>query len=266
MKFLADITLGQFLPGDSFLHRLDPRTKFIALLLLMSDVFLISSFPGLLFLVGFFFLGLFLSRLSWSFVFRGIRPFIWLFLIAAGIHLFSTPGPSLPFFPISFINPTWTGANKGALVAGQLFLTILFSSLMTLTTSPLQMVHGLEKIFYPLKKLRVPVEDLSMMMMLAIKFIPILQQEADRIIKAQSARGVDFESGGLRQRAKNMLPILTPLFNSVIKRADDLAVALMARGYVSGKKRTHLHELEMKARDWGTLLVVASFSFLVIKI
>lgn len=266
MKFLSDITLGQFLPGDSFLHRLDPRTKFIALLLLMSDIFLFSSILGLLLLVGFFFLALVFSRLSWSFIFRGVKPFIWLFLIAGGIHLFTTPGPSLPFFPISFIDPTWTGARKGIIVASQLFLTILYSSLMTLTTSPLQMVHGFEKIISPLKKFRVPVEDFSMMTMLAIKFIPILQQEADRIIKAQSARGVDFESGGLRQRAKNLLPLLTPLFNSVIKRADDLAVALMARGYVSGKKRTHLHELEMKSRDWGTLILVASFSFLVIKI
>lgn len=266
MKFLANITLGQFLPGDSFLHRLDPRTKFIALLLLMSDIFLINSFLGLSLLTGFFFLALFFSRLSWSFVFRGVRPFIWLFLIAGGIHLFSTPGPSLPYFPVSFIDPTWNGVSKGIIVTSQLFLTILYSSLMTLTTSPLKMVHGFEKIISPLKRFRVPVEDFSMMTMLAIKFIPILQEEADRIIKAQSARGVDFEFGGLRERVKNMLPVLTPLFNSVIRRADDLAVALMARGYVSGKKRSHLHELEMKGKDWGTLMLVAFFSFLVIKI
>ncbi len=266
MKFLTDLTLGQFLPGDSFLHRLDPRTKFISLLLLMSAIFLINSFLGLLLLVGFFFLTLSLSRLSWRFVFQGVRPFRWLFLIAGVIHLFSTPGPSLPFFPVSFINPTWTGASKGTLVASQLFLTILFSSLMTLTTSPLQMVHGLEKIIAPLKKFRVPVEDLSMMMMLAIKFIPILQQEADRIIKAQSARGVDFTSGGLKERAKNMLPILTPLFNAVLRRADDLALALMARGYGSGQKRTHLHELKMKGKDWGTLSIVIPFSFFVTRI
>ncbi|MGQ9695045.1 MAG: energy-coupling factor transporter transmembrane component T family protein [Thermodesulfobacteriota bacterium] len=266
MKFLTDITLGQFLPGASFLHRLDPRIKFFALLLLMSDIFLINSFLSLLLLIAFFFLALVLSHLPWSFVFRGSRPFLWLFLFVGGIHIFSTPGPSLPFFPVSFINPTWTGVSKGAIVASQLFLTILYSSLMTLTTSPLQMVHGLEKIISPLKRLRVPVEDFSMMMMLAIKFIPIMQQEADRIIKAQSARGVDFDSGGLKQRVQNMLPILTPLFNSVIKRADDLAVALMARGYVSGKKRTHLYELKMKKWDWGTLALVIIFSFLVLNI
>ncbi len=266
MKFFTDLTLGQFLPGDSFLHRLDPRTKFISLLMLMSAIFLISSFLGLLLLVAFFFLTLSLSRLPWHFVFQGVKPFMWLFLIAGAIHLFSTPGPPIPFFPLSSLKATWTGANKGTFVASQLFLTILYSSLMTLTTSPLQMVHGLEKIIFPLKRFRVPVEDLSMMMMLAIKFIPILQQEADRIIKAQNARGVDFASGGLKERAKNMLPILTPLFNSVLRRADDLALALMARGYGSGKKKAHLHELKMKGRDWGALALVFSISFLATRI
>ena len=266
MKFLQDITLGQYLPGDSFLHRLDPRTKFISLLLLMVVTFLIKNFTALGLLLGFFILALIFSRLPWTYVLRGLRSFLWLFLFTAAIHLFFTPGPSLPFFPLGFINVTWTGMEKGTLVAAQLFLALSISSLTTLTTSPLQLAHGLEKLIAPLKRFHLPVEDFSMMTMLAIKFIPILLGETNRIIKAQSARGVDFESGNFFRRAKNMIPILTPLFHSVFQRADDLAVAMLARGYVSGAKRTHLYELRMKARDYFALAAVVGFVILEMKI
>lgn len=266
MKFLQDITLGQYLPGDSFLHRLDPRTKFISLLLLMIVTFLIKAFLALGLLAAIFPLALLFSDLSWAYVFRGVRPFLWLFLFSGAVHLFFTPGPSLPFFPLGFIDITWTGLEKGAFVAAQLFLAIIISSLMTLTTSPLQLAHGLEKLIAPLKRFRVPVEDFSLMTMLAIKFIPILLAETNRIIKAQSARGVDFESGGFFRRAKNLVPILTPLFHSVFKRADDLAIALMARGYFSGARRTHLHELKMGRRDYFVLAGIVGFAILEMKI
>lgn len=265
MKFLQDITLGQYLPGNSFLHRLDPRTKFLSLILLMTITFMIRGFQSMALLGGVFFFCLFLSGLSWGYVFRGARAFLWLFLFTACLHFFFTPGPSLPFFPLGFIDLTWTGVAKGSLVAAQLFLAILFSSLMTLTTSPLQLAQGLEKLLVPLKRFRVPVEDFSMMMMMAIKFIPILLGEANRIIKAQSARGVDFESGNFFQRARNLLPILTPLFHSVFKRADDLAIALLARGYGSGIKRTHLHETKMEGKDYGVLAGVVVFLILELK-
>jgi len=266
MKFLQDITLGQYLPGHSFLHRLDPRTKFLSLLLLMIATFLIQGFRAMALLWLFFFFSLVLSGLSWAYVFRGVRSFLWLFLFTAFLHFFFTPGPSIPLFPLGFINITWTGVSKGLLVAAQLFLAILFSSLMTLTTSPLQLAQGLEKIISPLKRFRVPVEDFSMMTMLAIKFIPILLGEANRIIRAQSARGVDFESGGFFQRAKNLLPILTPLFHSIFKRADDLAIALLARGYISGARRTHLHEARMAGRDYAVLACVGAFMVLELKL
>ncbi|MGD0625772.1 MAG: energy-coupling factor transporter transmembrane component T [Thermodesulfobacteriota bacterium] len=259
MKFLQDITLGQYMPGDSFLHRLDPRTKFISLLLLMIITFLIKAFLALALLGAIFFLALILSGLPWAYVFRGVRSFLWLFLFTAAVHLFFTPGPSLPFFPLGFLDVTWPGLEKGVFVASQLFLAILISSLLTLTTSPLQLAHGLEKLITPLKRFHVPVEDFSMMTMLAIKFIPILLGETNRIMKAQSARGVDFESGNFFRRAKNIVPILTPLFHSVFKRADDLAIALMARAYLSGAKRTHLHELKMTHRDYIVLAVVVGF-------
>ena len=259
MKFLQDITLGQYMPGDSFLHRLDPRTKFISLLLLMIITFLIKAFLALALLGAIFFLALILSGLPWAYVFRGVRSFLWLFLFTAAVHLFFTPGPSLPFFPLGFLDVTWPGLEKGVFVASQLFLAILISSLLTLTTSPLQLAHGLEKLITPLKRFHVPVEDFSMMTMLAIKFIPILLGETNRIMKAQSARGVDFESGNFFRRAKNIVPILTPLFHSVFKRADDLAIALMARAYVSGAKRTHLHELKMTHRDYLALAAVVGF-------
>ncbi len=262
MKFFQDITLGQYLPGHSFLHRLDPRTKFLSLLLLMIATFLVRGPRALALLWLFFFFSLVLSGLSWAYVFRGVRAFLWLFLFTAFLHFFFTPGPSLPFFPIGFIDITWTGVAKGLLVAAQLFLAILFSSLLTLTTSPLQLAQGLEKIISPLKRFRVPVEDFSMMTMLAVKFIPILLGEANRIIRAQSARGADFESGGFFQRVRNLLPILTPLFHSVFKRADDLAIALLARGYISGAKRTHLHEARMAGKDYGVLACVVGFMIL----
>jgi energy-coupling factor transport system permease protein len=265
MKFLQDITLGQYLPGGSFLHRLDPRTKFLSLIFLMIATFSIQSVGALGLLWGFFFLTLGLSGLPWAYVFRGVRSFLWLFLFTAAIHFFFTPGPSVPLFPLGFINVTWPGVVKGFLVAAQLFLAILFSSLMTLTTSPLRLAGGLEKLISPLKRFRVPVEDFSLMTMLAIKFIPILLGETNRIIRAQSARGVDFESGNLFTRARNLLPILTPLFHSVFQRADDLAVALVARGYGSGVRRTHLHEPKMQGRDYCALGFIIGFTGVLMK-
>ncbi len=262
MKFLQDITLGKYLPGDSFLHRLDPRTKFISLFLLMIATFLIRSPLALGFLWGFFLLALGLSQLSWGYVFRGVRSFLGLFLFTAVVHFFFTPGPSLPFFPIGFIDITWTGVEKGAFVAAQLLLAILISSLLTLTTPPLRLAQGIEKMLSPLKRLRIPVEDFSMMTLVAIKFIPILLEETNRIIKAQSARGVDFESGNFFRRAKNLVPILTPLFHSVFKRADDLAVAMLVRGFVSGRPRTHMQKLKMAGRDYCALTVVLGFFIL----
>jgi energy-coupling factor transport system permease protein len=262
MKFLQDIALGQYLPGDSFIHRLDPRTKFLALLLLMIAAFMIRSPAALGLLWGFFFLSLGLSRLSWRYVFRGVRSFLFLFLFTAAVHFFFTPGPSLPFFPIGFIDITWTGVEKGAFVAAQLLLAVLISSLLTLTTAPLRLAHGLEKMISPLKHLRIPAEDFSMMTMVAIKFIPILLEETNRIIKAQSARGVDFDSGNFFRRARNLVPVLTPLFYSVFKRAEDLAIAMLARGFVSGRPRTHMRELKMAGRDYLALAAVIGFFLL----
>jgi energy-coupling factor transport system permease protein len=266
MKFLHDITLGQYLPGDSFLHRLDPRTKFIILLLLMILIFLLKIFTSLALVWAFFFMALVLSRLPWGYVFRGVQSFLWLFLFTAIAHFFFTPGPSLPPFPLGWINVTSTGLAKGGFVAAQLFLVILISSLMTLTTSPLQLAYGLEKLIAPLKIFRVPVEDFSMMTVLAIRFIPILVEETHRIIQAQASRGVDFESGNFIQRAKNLVPILTPLFHSVFKRADDLAIAMLARGYVRGARRTHMHELKMSPKDYWVLAAVAGFMIFEIQI
>jgi energy-coupling factor transport system permease protein len=232
----------------------------------MIITFLIKAFPALALLGAIFFLALLSSGLPWAYVFRGVRSFLWLFLFTGVLHFFFTPGPSLPFFPVGFFNLTWTGLEKGVFVAAQLFLAVLISSLMTLTTSPLQMVYGLEKLIAPLKRFRVPVEDFSLMMMLAIKFIPILLGETNRVIKTQSARGVDFESGGFFHRAKNIVPILTPLFHGVFKRADDLAIALMARGYVSGSPRTHLHQLKMAGRDYFVLAGIVGLAILEMKI
>jgi energy-coupling factor transport system permease protein len=265
MKFLQDITLGQYMPVDSFVHRLDPRTKFIILMILMIVVFLIDHPLPFLLMGLFIILTIRLSNIPVGSVLRGVVPFFWLFLFAAIAHFFFTPGRSIPPFPIGFVNVTEEGVINGILVSTRIFFIIVLSSLLTLTTTPLELTTALKRVLLPLKAVKVPVDDFVMMMMLTIRFVPILLLESQRIINAQKSRGIDFETGGILSRARKLVPILIPLFHLSFKRADELAVAMVCRGYVTGAQRTSFKELRFTGRDFismAVVLLIAPFFFL----
>jgi energy-coupling factor transport system permease protein len=256
MKFLQDITLGTYMPVDSLVHRLDPRTKFISLMILMIAVFFVST-PLAFALMGLFILLVIrLSNIPARFVMRGVAPFFWLFLFAAVAHFFFTPGHSIPPFPIGFVDVTREGVVNGLVITTRILFIIILSSLLTLTTTPLELTAALKRILAPLKALKVPVDDFVMMMMLTIRFVPILLVESQRIINAQKSRGIDFETGGLIARAKKLVPILIPLFHLSFMRADELAVAMISRGYGTGRERTSFKEIRFVGRDFVAMAAV----------
>jgi energy-coupling factor transport system permease protein len=195
------------------------------------------------------------SKISIKFVFKGIIPFIWLFLFAALAHFFFTPGHSIPPFPIGFVDVTTEGVTNGIVVTLRIFFIIVLSSMLTLTTTPMELTTAVKKVLSPLSRFKVPVGDFAMMMMLTLRFIPILLVEAQRIINAQKSRGIDFETGGLFERAKKLVPILIPLFFLSFKRADELAVAMTSRGYRTGTDRTSFRELRVSSYDLFALVV-----------
>lgn len=244
------------MPVDSFVHRLDPRTKFILLMILMIMVFFISKPLPFLLMGCFIVLTITLSNIPVGSVLRGVIPFFWLFLFAAIAHLFFTPGRSIPPFPIGFLNVTEEGLINGVLISSRILYIIILSSLLTLTTTPIELTTALKKVLSPLKAVKVPVDDFAMMMMLTIRFVPILLLESQRIINAQKSRGIDFETGGVFSRARKLVPILIPLFHLSFKRADELAVAMVCRGYATGAERTSFKELRFSKRDFLSMAVV----------
>jgi energy-coupling factor transport system permease protein len=197
-----------------------------------------------------------LSNIPVISVLRGVVPFLWLFLFAAIAHLFFTPGRSIGPFPIGFVNITEEGLINGVLISTRILSIIILSSLLTLTTTPLELTTALKRVLSPLKAVKAPVDDFVMMMMLTIRFVPILLLESQRIINAQKSRGIDFETGGVFSRARKLVPILIPLFQLSFKRADELAVAMVCRGYVTGAQRTSFKELRFTARDVVSMAVV----------
>ncbi len=244
------------MPVDSVVHRLDPRTKFILLMILMILVFFISKPLPFLLMGLFVVLIIALSNIPIGSVLRGVVPFFWLFLFAAIAHLFFTPGRSIPPFPIGFLNVTEEGLINGVLVSSRILCIIVLSSLLTLTTTPMELTTALKKVLSPLKVVKAPVDDFVMMMMLTIRFVPILLLESQRIINAQKSRGIDFETGGLFSRARKLVPVLIPLFHLSFKRADELAVAMVCRGYATGAERTSFKELRFSKRDFLSMAVV----------
>ena len=247
---LKDITLGQFFPGDSLIHRLDPRSKLLMVVLYVVVIFLIHNFIGYAVLTVF--TGLFIgcSRVPLKFIFKGLKPVLFFIVITAAFNLFLTGGREI--FHLGFLTVTYEGLNLAIFMVLRLLFLVLGTSILTLTTSPIALTDGLETLLSPLAKIRFPAHELAMMMTIALRFIPTLLEETDKIIKAQTARGADFESGNLLRRAKAMVPILIPLFISAFRRADDLAVAMECRCYRGGKGRTHLKQLRFSGSDlWG---------------
>ena len=245
---LRDITLGQFYPADSILHRLDPRTKFLGTLVFIVSVFVFHTFPGYavatLFLAGL----IVLSKVPVKFMFKGLKAIMVILLVTVAFNIFLTPGEVL--WKWGFLRVTKEGLVLAGRMAIRLTYLVIGSSIMTLTTTPNQLTDGLERLLRPLNRIHVPVHEISMMMSIALRFIPILLEETDKIMKAQIARGADFENGNIIQKAKNMVPLLVPLFISAFRRANDLAMAMEARCYQGGADRTQMKPLHYEKRDY----------------
>lgn len=258
---LKDITLGQYFPGDSFIHRLDPRTKILCMIAYIAVIFCIKGVFGYVFLAAFTALCVFSSKIPVKFVLRGLKPIMFFVAITALFNLFLTGGKVM--WKWWFLSITYEGVRLAVFMVLRLFFLVFGTSLLTLTTSPIALTDGLEYLLAPLKKIGVPAHELAMMMTIALRFVPTLLEETDKIIKAQTARGADFESGNIVRRAKAMIPILIPLFISAFRRADDLAVAMECRCYRGGENRTRLHELKMGKVDIFGWIAVACLIVLV---
>ena len=244
---LRDITLGQYYPIDSVLHRMDPRTKLFGTMAYIVSLFIADSLPVYAAAALFLVIAIRMSKVPVKFMVRGLKSIVILLLISVSFNLFLTPGT--PIFKIGFLQMTWEGVEFAALMAVRLIFLVLGSTILTLTTTPNQLTDGLEKSLGFLGKVGVPVHEVSMMMSIALRFIPILIVETDKIMKAQMARGADFETGNLIQKAKAMVPLLVPLFISAFRRATDLAMAMEARCYRGGDGRTKMKPLRYENRD-----------------
>lgn len=256
---IRDITIGQYYPVDSVIHRLDPRVKLLGTLIYIISLFLFKSFTG--YLAALLFLGtvIHLSKVPLKYILRGLKAVIVLLLFTIGFNIFLTPGEVL--WQAWIFKITKEGLRSGIFMGIRLIFLIVGSSLMTFTTTPNHLTDGLERLLGPFKKLHMPVHEISMMMSIALRFIPILLEETDKIMKAQSARGADFESGGLIKKAKSLVPLLVPLFVSAFRRANDLAMAMEARCYRGGEGRTKMKPLKYKKRDFVAYGGIAIYLF-----
>ena len=261
---LRGSTLGQYYPADSVIHKLDPRTKLFATLLFIISVFSFDGIVGFIVMTAFLFGVIALSKVPLSFMLRGLKALMILLVIAGLFNLFLTPGQVL--WSIWKIHITREGLRNAVLMTIRMVYLIMGSSVMTLTTTPNQLTDGLEKALKPLQKINVPVHEIAMMMSIALRFIPILIEETDKIMKAQMARGADFETGGLVKKAKNMVPLLVPLFVSAFRRANDLALAMEARCYVGGEGRTKMIPLVYHKVDRLAYVVVIAYFVLLMVI
>lgn len=244
---LSDITLGQYYPGNSFLHRMDPRAKILCTMIFIIAIFLANNPVSYAVVTIFTFLATARSGVPLKLIWKAVKP-LWIILVfTMAIHVFTTPGTDL--FTWKFIHISEEGIVQGLVMTLRLVFLIAFSSLLTYTTSPIVLTDGIEALLMPFRRFGVPAHELAMMMTIALRFIPTLLEETDRIMKAQSSRGADFVNGNLWQRAKNMVPLLVPLFISAFRRADDLATAMEARCYRGGEGRTKMHQLAYTKRD-----------------
>ena len=247
MAMMRNITIGQYIPGESLIHRLDPRTKIIATFLFIALLFLVDTFIGYACGAVLILLSVILSRIPIKFILRGIKPLAVIIVLTLSLHFFMTDGRVI--FQLGFIKVTEEGVVRGLMMGSRLVLLVIGTSILTLTTSPILLTDGIESLLKPFKVIGVPAHELAMMMTIALRFIPTLVEETEKIMKAQMARGADFQSGGLMQRAKNLIPLLVPLFVSAFRRADELAIAMEARGYRGGQGRTKFRELRFQRID-----------------
>lgn len=253
---LKDITLGQFFPGTSPVHKLDPRTKLLLVVIYIVALFVAKGWIAYGLMAAFLIMAVSISRIRPKALLRGLKPVVIIVIFTAVLNLLYTSGDHLlvKFWKISIY---WEGLETAFFMAFRIIMLICGTFLLTYTTSPIALTDGLESLLNPLKKLRLPVHELAMMMGIALRFIPTLIEETDKIMSAQKARGADFESGNLLQRAKALVPILVPLFISAFRRADELATAMECRCYQGGSGRTKLHVLRYAGQDYGALLTGA---------
>ncbi|MBQ4516795.1 MAG: energy-coupling factor transporter transmembrane protein EcfT [Clostridia bacterium] len=260
---LKDITLGQYFPIESPLHKMDPRTKILGLVFMLIAIFVANGLIGYLAVTAFTLLVVLMSKVPFKTYFKGLKP-IWFIIIFTGVlNFFLTPGTKI------YIGDFSTGMTiEGVILAGKmalrLVLLIISSSALTYTTSPISLTDGIEKLLLPFSKMGLPAHELAMMMSIAIRFIPTLIEETEKISKAQQARGADFDSGNIIKRAKALVPMLVPLFISAFRRADELAVAMESRCYRGGNGRTRLNPIKFKKIDLITAIIFVIFFGIVI--
>ena len=252
---LKDITLGQFFPGDTLIHRLDPRTKLILLVLYIVALFQAKSWWSYGLVLFATVLCMAVSKIRPKSIFKGLKPMLFIIVFTGLLNIFYTQGT--PVYPGWIV--TWEGIGRAVQMILRITLLIAGTFLLTYTTSPIALTDGLEKLLSPLKKLHVPVHEMTIMMSMALRFIPTLIEETDKIMSAQKARGADFETGRLTERAKALLPILVPLFVSAFRRADELAVAMESRCYHGGEGRTRMKQMKLQGIDLLALLLGAAF-------
>ena len=259
---LKDITIGQYFPGNSLVHKLDPRVKIIIIGIFIASLFFIDSFFPYIFVALFIGTVIKVAKLPVKFIIKGLKPLVFIIMITLLINVFMTKGEVL--FNIGPLAVTKEGLSTAIFMALRLIFLITGTSLLTLTTSPISLTDGIEKLLSPFKKVGLPAHELAMMMTIALRFIPTLLEETDKIMKAQMARGADFESGNIINRAKNLVPLLVPLFINAFRRADELATAMEARCYRGGDNRTRLNELKLKKMDFVVLSSMILFFGLII--
>ena len=254
---LKDITLGQYFPGDTVVHRLDPRTKLILVIVFIAALFLAVDWIGYAVMFAVTALCVRVSTIKLKSLLKGLKPLIFIILLTGILNLFYTTEGTV-LFDWWIFTVTTGGIKRAFLMVVRIMLLICGTLLLTYTTSPIALTDGLEMLLNPLKKIKVPVHEMSMMMSMALRFIPTLIEETDKIMSAQRARGADFDTGRLLERAKAMLPLLVPLFVSAFRRADELAVAMESRCYHGGEGRTRMKQLRLVRRDYLALLAGAA--------
>ncbi|MGL6201740.1 MAG: energy-coupling factor transporter transmembrane component T family protein [Lachnospiraceae bacterium] len=255
---IRDITIGQYYPAKSIIHRLDPRVKILCTLFYLISLFLFKSVLGYTIALLFLIFSVRLSKVPFKFIVKGLKPIIMLLMITVVFNLFLNGGGTT-LIQVWIFKVTTEGLRTAVYMAIRLIFLIMGSSLMTFTTTPNALTDGIEKLLGPLKAIKLPVHETAMMMSIALRFIPILLEETDKIMKAQIARGADLESGNLIQKAKSMVPILVPLFVSAFRRASDLAMAMEARCYRGGEGRTKMKPLVYQKRDYAAYVTVIGY-------
>ncbi len=251
------ITLGQYFPGRSLIHRMNPRLKILSLLVVLALLFSLQTYPGLAGLLVIVLAMITTTRVPFRYFLKGLRPIFYIALFALVIYFFFTSG-GVVLLRVGFITVESEGVREGIFVILRLVTLVLFSLLLTLTTTPLSLTYGLGYFLRPLRYIGLPTEEVAMIMAIALRFIPTLMEESQRLMRAQVSRGADFETGSIFRRAKSLVPLIVPLFVSAFRRADELALAMEARGYRIGALRTRMHEDTIAPRDWAVLAVVVA--------